>query len=52
MIDQNKQAVVKAELKALRKHMTLDEYEEYLRVHASSIAFEKALEQYKQTLSK
>lgn len=50
--NQDKQEKIKKELKALRKHMTVEEYNEHLRVHASSIAFKKALEQYKQALSK
>ena len=50
MIDQEKQAVVNAELKALRKHMTLDEYEEYLRVHKGSLEFQEASKVYKAAL--
>jgi hypothetical protein len=46
--EQDKQAIVKAELKALRKHMTVEEYNEYLRVHAGSIQYEKALKKAKQ----
>ena len=44
MLDQEKQNLVKTQLSALRKSMTLDEYKKYLKSGAQ--AFEKALAEY------
>lgn len=52
MTEQDKQVAVKTELKALNKGMTVEEFEDYLRIHKGSLEFKEALAIYKASLPK